>query len=804
MRLIVPLVEAGTADPSLVGSKARELGRLLAEGTNVPDGFVITTVAHALADGGDVPEVVRDAVAEALAGDWGRLAYRSSAVAEDRDDASYAGQYESVLNVEGVADGLAALRRCWDSARSQALSQYRSAHGHDDGGIAVLVQRMVDATSAGVAFTANPVTGGDEVVIEATPGLGEALLSGDVTPERWVVAAAPRLDAAGTMGSSLNAEQAAAIAAQCAAIAARRGEPLDIEWALDGDRLHILQARPITALPAAPTARPPDHQTWERDDAYFPAPLTPLAFSAWLPYHSESFSHITEHFGLPFMRIDHGHWFGRVYDRVVPLGEPKKDRPLPPLPILKLAIRLAPPFRKRMAIAAAAAAEDRPMRALQAWDDGGRRALRSHTRELRQVDRSALDDGALADHLDEVRAHVLQSGLEHFRASFAGMFIIAGQLGLVMDELLGWEPQRLIDLVGGYGASSVAFGAQLDALAAEIGADADARLLITTDPDRLLGHSGPGGTALRSFIDRHGHRLISANVDDRTWAEDPSPLLRMVAARLDHDASSASDPKAIATAAEEEARALITDPADLARFDRALARARTARPYGDETETDVGDILAVIRYTALEAAARLAARGALAAAGDVFYLTVDELGVALRGGPVPGDIERRKAEHRWAMANQGPARFGPPPGDPPPANAFPASARDIAAAAMWAVRLFMPPAPPDGGEGIRGLAASPGRASGPVRNIRSPAEFDRVRPGDIMVCHHTMAAWSPIFPILGGLVTEHGGPLSHPATLAREYGLPAVLAVPGATELFGDGQVITIDGGAGLIEVTPP
>ena len=383
--------------------------------------------------------------------------------------------------------------------------------------------------------------------------------------------------------------------------------------------------------------------------------------------------------------------------------------------------------------------------------------------------------------------------------SFAGMFIIAGQLGMLMEEVLGWPPERLLDLLQGHGAASLAHGAELDEVAAQIAADPEARRLAETDPLAAADHPGPGGVALRAFLDRHGHRLISVDLDAPTWAEDPSPLLRMIVARLDHTRDT-SDPRQAAKAAETEALNAIADPSDRRRFAHALERARFSRPYGDESETDVGDIVAVVRYIALDTARRLAKAGRLAAEDDVFLLTVDELEAALRGAPVPSDLDRRRAEHRWALANPSPARFGPEPGEPPSPAAFPAKARPMASAAMWTLRLFQPPPPPPDSDGVRGLAASPGRATGPVRIIHSPAEFDRVRPGDIMVCGHTMAAWSPIFPILGGLVTEHGGPLSHPGTLAREYGLPAVLAVTDATTLFEDEQLITIDGATGRIE----
>lgn len=799
MELIVPLAEAGTADRSLVGSKARELGRLLAEGLSVPDGFVVTTDAHSLADGEGVPSEVRAAIARSLDEMPGMMAYRSSAVAEDLGHASYAGQYETVLNVEGLEQGIAAIQRCWDSADGASASQYGADHGDDDTRIAVLVQQMVQPTAAGVAFTANPVTGADEVLVEATAGLADALLDGETTPERWVVSDTTRLEVPRQEGAVLDEAQVGGIAAVCANIAGRRGEPVDVEWALEDERLFILQARPITALPTAPTVVPPKGQTWVRADAYFPEPMRPLAYSAWLPYHSQAFAAVTGCLGLPFERVDHAHWFGRVYDRIVLVGDPRKDRPPPPLPMLKLAIRLAPPLRRRMAIAAAAVTEDRPMKAVDAWEGGGRQASRSRTLQLRSADRSAMTDSELANHLAEVLEHVLAVGIDHFTLTFGGMFIVTGQLGMLMEELLGWEPSRVVDLVQGFGEASTAHGEDLDRLASEIAADPDARRLLGTEPSALIDLYSPGGDALRRFLDRHGHRIMTANLDETTWAEDPIPLLRLVAARLDGTVER-DDPKERARTTESDAGKLISDAGDRERFEQALARARKARPYGDESETDVGDILAVVRYIALEAGSRLAERGVLGSPDDVFYLTTEELDDALREGVAPADVERRRSEHRWALANECPARLGPEPPDPPPIEAFPERVRPIVGSLTWSLRLFEARSPVQDEGGIRrGIPASPGRVTGPVRIIGSPKEFHRVQPGDIMVCHHTQASWSPIFPILGGLVTEHGGPLSHPATLAREYGLPAVLSVEDATKGFTDGQLITIDGAAGSI-----
>ncbi len=797
----IPLAEAGGADRTLVGSKAKELGKLMAEGARVPDGFVVTTLAHARATDGLVPAEVATALQRELAARSGPFAFRSSAVAEDLGHASYAGQYETVLNVDGMEEATAALMACWESARSEAVAGYQADHGDTDTRIAVLVQAMVDAEFAGVAFTANPVTGADEVVIEAVPGLGDGLMAGDVTPERWVAAPEPNLASTGELAPVLTPAVASAIAAEALAIAERRGVPQDVEWAVSNDFLHILQTRPITALPVEPAQRPPAGQTWVRDDSYFPDPITPLTFTAWLPYHTQAFGMVTRHLGLPFERIDHGHFLGRVYDRVVPVSEPKKDHPsLPPLPILKLAVRLIPDWRKRLATAEQALAEDRFMEVIDAWENGGREELRANTRALREIERASLSDLQLADHLEDIRRQTLVVAYQHFLAGMAGTFVLAGQLGLVVEEVLGWDPHRVIDLLQGYGEASVLGGVELEQLSDAIRRDPEAAALLREDPRRLTSHPGEGGKAFRSFLERHGHRLMSPRLDTPTWTEDPSPLLHILAASVRH-APEQADPKSIAHAAEAEARAAIDDADDLARFDRALERARKGRPLADDTEPDTGDILAVTRYAALEAGRRLAARGALLDAGDVIYLTMDELEGILRGAQPPEDIGRRKAEHRWALANPAPPIFGPAPSDMPPTEIFPKRTHEVVGAAFWALKMFFTPPHEQVDGAIRGLAASPGRATGAVRIIHSPEEFDRIRAGDIMVCRHTMAAWSPVFPMLSGLVTEQGGPLSHPATLAREYALPAVLAVAGATSLFSDGQIITIDGGRGTIEV---
>ena len=235
----------GGTDVPEVGGKAARLGDLKRQGFRVPDGFVITTALF-----GDVT-AAEHAIAEALPrlGAGARVAVRSSAVAEDLAEASFAGQYETVLNVSGVGDVLAATRKCWASAGASRVAGYaqRQAGGRS-GPVAVLVQLMVEADSAGVAYSANPITGTrDEAVVSAVRGLGERLVSGEAAPDEWSVRDNTPVRVRGSEGAIEDA-QAARIAQLAIEVAERLGAPQDIEWAIADGQLYLLQSRPITTL----------------------------------------------------------------------------------------------------------------------------------------------------------------------------------------------------------------------------------------------------------------------------------------------------------------------------------------------------------------------------------------------------------------------------------------------------------------------------------------------------------------------------------------------------------------------------
>src|SRR5215204_3720632 len=301
--LVLTLDEVGSADAARVGHKAATLGELRRAGFPVPEGVVVTTqalvrtLAAAGLDAGADPDQVAAvplpgevaaavaAAAERLGS--GLLAVRSSGVDEDLPGASYAGQYESVLNV-AAEDVPAAVRHCWASAFSDRVRAYRQAKGSaGQAAMAVLILPMVQADAAGVAFSADPISGDrGTAVVNAVRGLGERLVSGYTSPDDWVVRggqARPRAEPE----RAIDAAMATRVAELARRVEGYRGTPQDIEWALAGSDLVLLQARPITTLPdqpvepvPVPVEVPPGY--WEREASHAPKPWTPMSLSVAL------------------------------------------------------------------------------------------------------------------------------------------------------------------------------------------------------------------------------------------------------------------------------------------------------------------------------------------------------------------------------------------------------------------------------------------------------------------------------------------------------------------------------------------
>jgi rifampicin phosphotransferase len=836
--LVLHLDEVGSADAPRAGRKAATLGELRGAGFPVPDGVVLTTealartMAAAELDEGASPDQVAAVplpgeVAAAIAGVAGRLgggplAVRSSGVDEDLPGASYAGQYETVLGVP-AGELAAAVRRCWASAFAPHVAAYRRFRGAGSQvAMAVLVQPMVAAEAAGVAFSADPVTGDrDAAVVSAVRGLGDRLVAGAASPDEWVVRGQEATCRVAPEGA-IDAAAAAEVAALARRVGARLGAPQDIEWAVAGDELVLLQARPITALPdhasapvPVPVQVPPGF--WQRDASHAPKPWTPMSLSAALDQPRNRASRRTfAEFGLLAETLECAQIGGWEYIRLVPLGG--KDRSAPPARLMPLLIRLVPRLRRRIADAVAAVRADKAGAFVERWYRQWQPDLAARGAALRDVDLEALDDQELDSHTARALG-LLHDGIEvHFLLHGALMPILA-ELAFACRELLGWSDEEACGLLAGLSTTSTEPARRLAKLAGLAARrPAVRRLFDKVDAGtagRLAEADPEFAEAFAAYQREFACRALRYEIADPSIAETPELTLRLLAdqlARGYHPAAEQAELARRRAAAAGRARAALAGrpPADRGRFERALARAERAYPVREDNEFFTVSVpLAILRYPLLEIGRRLVVRGQLERRDDVFFLTLNEARAALRDRQARRAlVTRRRGERAFIEQHPGPATYGKDPGPPPSLEALPAEARFTMTALLWYIDRIFEAAPSSraqqAGTGVLGgIAASAGRYTGPARVLMDESQFGRLQPGDVLVCPITSPVWSVLFPSVGALVTDTGGLLSHAAIIAREYAIPAVVATGNATTLLRDGQVVTVDGGAGRIEVQP-
>ena len=733
---VVWLESIGAADAERVGGKAANLGELKRAGFNVPDGFVVI---------GDPGREVAEALG--VLG-IGPVAVRSSAVAEDLADASFAGQYETFLNQKGPDAVRKAIDDCRTSASSMRVASYRASRAEAAREeIAVLVQRMVDASSAGVAFTANPVTGDrSEVIVSAVRGLGERLVSGDAQADEWVVRES-RAQSRRSAEHAISAEQAVAVADVARSAAAYFGRPQDVEWAFADGALFVLQSRPMTALPAPADwtpprvggLHPPGASYWMRNlrlGEWLPEPITPL-FEDWL------LKLISRGFGLG-TRADSGLSTGLRYAIVNGwfYSTPEPDLRLG---ALSTAILTRPISMFRFVSSLIKQTGD-PELAERRFFKGVVRRWREQT-------------------LPRYRSLVAQSSAQLDTASRADVVAIIERVGQAAGEEL-WALA-----IGGGSAwkIEVALGRFFrEHLYPRV--DIDVRVL-------LAGLSPPEPAAMT-------HAVLSADWYWPTLGESGqstgATALKQRREELVRKRESA----------EEECRQALSGRPDLtARFAVLLELAQHYSRLREEQSSTLTLGWPVMRRCVLNLGAAAAAAGAIDRDADAFFLTRAELvGSAAGGGKEKLQATVRLRREQWERQR----RLAPPLA----LGTMPRLLERMLGS-LEVVRSER--AIPEGA--LRGEPASPGRATGPVRVIRDVSDFDKFQQDDVLVAQQTAPAWTPLFAKAAAVVTDGGSLAAHASLVAREYGIPAVVATGDATIRLIDGQLVTVDGSAGLVEV---
>ncbi len=589
---IVSLAAADTRH----GGKAEGLAALIAAGLPVPPGIVLDARST------PIPDLVEFALRAVAEHGWRSVAIRSSGRDEDRSEKSSAGAYRTVLGVAA------------EDTRAVAEAVEAVVASMGDASAGVVVQQMVHADAAGVAFTIDPVTGTPTVVVDAVPGLGEVLVSGAATP--WEVRIR-REDAGLTIAvadehSPIDDDVLAEVVRLALAAEDARGGPQDVEWAVEDGHVWLLQSRPVTALPLQiPIEVVVPAGFWARDPSHGRLPRTAMLRS--VVDESSAFAPSSRRFGVlvDFVAVEIGGW---TYMGIQPVGGPApRPGPEPKAPpgwLVAGLLRLHPEGRRGLRAARAAYRTDAAGAVLKEWRDVQAPYYRREIMRYQGVDLGSLEDEAVALELER-RAEFLRGTAEtHFSV---GMPYGLGLLPLIEVCLrdLGWTADQAMDLLSGLADVASEPARELAALAA----------LPADGPER--------GYALERFQRFYGCRALDIEISEPTLAESPGILGAMIGAAVvaAQRADAVSAERAVRIA---EARELLGVGA-LSRFDDALARAEEV--YGirdDNVFLCIDAPLALVRYAALEAGGRLAARGALDTASDVFHLTIEEAVAALR------------------------------------------------------------------------------------------------------------------------------------------------------------------------------
>lgn len=814
--LLRDLRDVADADEATFGGKAAGLGRLVRAGARVPAGFAVE------ARDGPWSDDERAAVAERARAllQAGPLAVRSSALGEDSATRSFAGLFETVLDVRAVGDAIDAAEHCLASAGSERVRAYAGAAP----AVGVVFQSMVDARAAGVCFTLDPDGRDAAVRIEAVPGRGDALVGGRVQPETWRAYEGARGWEARGAGAVLGATEAADLAREARDLARALGRPLDLEWAIDAaNRVWWLQARPVTA------ARPVRAWEVERfcadvDDGpvtlwanwnlreVVREPFAPLPWGVWretiLPLavmpllgldpedplfqrmvpvdlvNGRLYWNMNALLAVPGFGALVPHLVGRLDARAgLAIARLRRSRVLTRRALggRQVALHLRTAAAALRKTATTLSGESRPSRALRLLEECGE-ALRAGRPDL-----ASLEDAAL---LEELRLFArpetepLRRGQQAMGAAFA--------VWIAAERAFRKHPDALRLLAAGTSANpTTAISCGVSALAER------ARTLGLTAAD----FRGPGtgvrerlaareeGRAflagLDAFLDRFGHRCPHEfDLTAPRWREDPTMILDLVRVGLESPPGETLDARLARLSAEREfaiAAAVAASPAWRRPLMRFLARQVVAcTPMREAPKHHAMVAFERIRGAALELGRRLAGRGVLEGRADVMFLEWAELHSLADGATPPPDLGDRVRERRAALDRR---RTERPP--------------DL-------LRSDGVPEDEDAEEGpaapgtLRGLGASGGRARGPVRILRTP-DAGSLRDGDVLVVEYADPGWTPLFPRAAALVMEVGGAMSHAAVVARELGIPAVFGVREATSALADGQAVEVDGDRGVV-----
>jgi pyruvate,water dikinase len=598
---------------------------------------------------------------------------------------------------------------------------------------------------------------------------------------------------------ALQPQQAAELARLGARIEELYGRPMDIEWALHDGRIFLVQARPITALPEPRAAldwtlpQPKGRYVRSSVIELLPDPLSPLFATLALPLWSAAMRGLMQSVGLaralsdPILVTinDYAYYdFSRFGAWPVVLALPRL-------------IPRAIDWMRRAQARWADEARPRYGAVVDAW--AARDLGTAPTVQLLEGARAITQ--AAADHYLTIQSSILPVAYtsEMIFAGFYHRLIKRKDDPPALTFLLGFDSAPILAEKSLYDLATWArdHGELAGYLSGASGAAIAAAYQSGSAPIRDEETWGEFRRRFADHLARFGHAIYDLDFAKGLAADEPAPLFETLKFFLDGPARSPHERQSSAAAAREQAEQSVLSRLKGLRlrwFTRLLRWAQHYAPLREDALADAGLGWPLLRRMLHELGHRLVAAGAFAEHTDVFWLKQDEVEAAARAL----DADQAVSDSREAVAQRRATWERERRVTPPVVLPIKGGARFFGV--DWSHWM---PAQTDqeAGETIRGVGASPGRVAGVARVIHGPGEFDQMRPGEVLVAKITTPAWTPLFALAAGVVTDVGGPLSHSSIVAREYQIPAVLGTGVATERIRTEQRITVDGDHGLVTI---
>ncbi|UZN23608.1 hypothetical protein GM182_07080 [bacterium 3DAC] len=794
---IVWLGEEGSTDVSLVGGKAASLGHLVSAGMPVPKGFVLSSEAYervitmcgidGLIKSGASPREIREAIKscdlpdeikEELKLAYEKLggvpvAVRSSATVEDTSAAAFAGQYETVLDVKGVDDVIRAVKICYASVWGDRVVDYREKRGisHNEVKMAVLVQEMVHPDISGVMFTANPISGRrNETVINVIKGIGELMVSGLKTPEVYVIRHGwLRMSVVehtvGDDGDILSPKWAYRLATMGQKLEDYFGAYQDVEWAIKNDKLYILQSRPITTLPIPKlkmniaklnafriisemlTRRPYPAEGDFMNIVFRDAVINPFA-PLGIRVGGVRKNMLIWKNGMPAV-LDYFLWttpHGVAEFIVTPM------LPLAPLTlIVKGLIANAKDWKK-----------DPMVKKTEDVKADIERYVPKTPKERLFYIKKAMQMTTIAGKL---RSKYLYSSMLHFALLRVWLKVMKKEhhLGTLaftgLDTVITRSNRELEKL-----ADMIRKNEYLRELFEKHTAQ-ELVSIINTDK-----RAKDFRRAFDKFLREYGYREAGSvlYMSDGMWIDRPEVPLQIIKGLVIGDRSVEDNTIYENALMEVMSHPLMKVPFFRKRFVHTLMNARQFQVLREDTRYMAMIPSHFLRRMYLDMGKSLYDKGFISSPEDIFFIRFHEV---VKDEKTMAKIikDRKKLWYKLEKL--------------PFIDISPLKQETTA----------------DDNVIITGIPGSPGIGRGKVCVIRSQDEFDKMEEGAILVAPYTTPAWTPLFALASGVVVDTGGPLSHAAIVAREYGIPAVMGTGEATKVLKDGMYVEVDGSNGVV-----